>query len=283
MKSSTYIVVVTRGQLSDTAERSLAAARSKGYFTVVVENGREPLAGPLNHADFSMRVENRGYGHAVNAGIREARSIDPEISTIVFSNDDIDVPREAFDELEKRVRDRPESVFSLASTFPDGTSYFAGGSIDLKAPHLSHWASAVTAGDITSEAVNGAIVACSSRLWDEIGGFDERFFLYFEDLDLSMRFAQRGTSMNVLAGFPVVHEGSQTMTKPTNRYHYVRSQILFARKWLSWDRTALVIADALVRGALGALTLKHDLRLIRRARFQAAWDTLTGIERREVV
>jgi GT2 family glycosyltransferase len=278
MTRSAYLVVVNRGWLSDTAERSLTAAQRGGYFTAIVENGREPLAAPLSGTDFVIRVENRGYGHAVNAGIREVRRMNPQLSTIVFSNDDIDVPKEAFAELEKRVEARADRVYSLASTQPDGTSYFVGGSIDLKAPHLAHWSLPIAEGDLSSDAVNGAIVACAPRLWDEIGGFDERFFLYFEDLDLSVRLARHGASVIVLAGFPVIHQGGQSTAnaRPSQRYHYVRSQILFARKWLRRDRAGLVVARALVRGALGAFTWRRELRCVRRARFQAAWDSITG-------
>jgi GT2 family glycosyltransferase len=282
MKRSAYVVVTTSSQLSDRSGRSLAAARSSGYFTAIVENGREPLAAPLRQADFTMRVENRGYGHAVNAGIREVRRINPQLANVVFSNDDIEVPREAFNELEKRVIHRPECVYSLASTYPDGTSYFGGGAIDLKVPHLEHHAPAVEKGVISSGAINAAIVACAPRLWDEVGGFDEQFFLYFEDLDLSMRLAERDVSVLVLAGFPVIHEGGRSTAgaRPSQRYYYIRSQILFARKWLRRDQALLVVARALVRGAIGSLTWRSDLRRIRHARFLAAWDAITQAEPR---
>jgi GT2 family glycosyltransferase len=277
VKTSAYIVVTTRGQLSERVGRSLAAARSSGYFTAIVENGREPLAAP-SRADFTMRVENRGYGHAVNAGIREVRRINPQLSNVVFSNDDIEVPEEAFDELERRVTHHPECVYSLASTYPDGTSYFGGGAIDLKVPHLEHHAPAVRKGVISSGAINGAIVACAPKLWDEVGGFDEQFFLYFEDLDLSIRLAERHVSMLVLAGFPVIHEHGRSGSE-SGRYYYIRSQILFARKWLRRDQAMLVVARALVRGALGSFTWRSDLRRIRHARFRAAWDAITQAER----
>jgi N-acetylglucosaminyl-diphospho-decaprenol L-rhamnosyltransferase len=279
MKSA-YIVVVNRGSIYDPASHSLAAARSSGYFTVIVENGREPLSCSANEADFVLRVENKGYGHAVNSGIREARSIHPEVSIIVFSNDDVLVPKEAFGELEKRLTRCPECVFSLASVYRDGTSYFARGSIDLRVPHLAHHPppSLAARGEPASEAVNGAIVACAPQVWDKVGGFDERFFLYFEDLDLSVRLAQHGIPVIVLAGFQVIHEGGQSTagSRSVQRYHYIRSQILFARKWLRRDRAALVIARALIRGALGAIIGRRELRRVRRARFQAAWDEIAG-------
>lgn len=40
--------------------------------------------------------------------------------------------------------------------------------------------------------VSGAALCCRRSTWDAIGGFDERFFLYYEDVDLCLRAAQAG-------------------------------------------------------------------------------------------
>jgi hypothetical protein len=100
-----------------------------------------------------------------------------------------------------------------------------------------------------------------------------------------MRLAQRNVPMLVLAGYPVIHEGgkSSASARPAQRYYYIRSQILFARKWLRRDQALLVVVRALVRGAMGALvTRSRDLRRVRRARFLAAWDALTHAERAQI-
>ena len=40
--------------------------------------------------------------------------------------------------------------------------------------------------------VSGAALCCRRRLWDEVKGFDEKFFLYYEDVDLCLRASQEG-------------------------------------------------------------------------------------------
>ncbi|HBP88495.1 MAG TPA: hypothetical protein DD706_12440 [Nitrospiraceae bacterium] len=40
--------------------------------------------------------------------------------------------------------------------------------------------------------VSGAFLCCRGSIWNEIGGFDEKFFLYYEDVDLCLRATQAG-------------------------------------------------------------------------------------------
>jgi len=40
-------------------------------------------------------------------------------------------------------------------------------------------------GSINTEIVSGACLALSKKLWHKTGGFDKRYFMYAEDVDLS--------------------------------------------------------------------------------------------------
>ncbi|MEO8324350.1 MAG: glycosyltransferase family 2 protein [Nitrospirota bacterium] len=40
--------------------------------------------------------------------------------------------------------------------------------------------------------VSGAFLGCRRSIWNEIGGFDEQFFMYYEDVDLCLRATQAG-------------------------------------------------------------------------------------------
>jgi N-acetylglucosaminyl-diphospho-decaprenol L-rhamnosyltransferase len=52
-------------------------------------------------------------------------------------------------------------------------------------------------GDRVVNALSGAALFVRKQLFAEVGGFDERFFLYFEDTDLSARLAARGALMEI--------------------------------------------------------------------------------------
>jgi GT2 family glycosyltransferase len=67
---------------------------------------------------------------------------------------------------------------------------------------------------------------------DQIGGLDERFFIYAEDADFSLRMSAAGWKLGYAADAFVWHKGSATTVRgtPFNDYHNIRSSLLFVHK-----------------------------------------------------
>src|SRR6185503_17112578 len=72
-------------------------------------------------------------------------------------------------------------------------------------------------------------------VFEALGGFDERFFVYYEDLDFAARARARGWSSVYLAGAQAFHRGQGTTTGATasRTFYFARSRILYARKYFS--------------------------------------------------
>jgi len=67
---------------------------------------------------------------------------------------------------------------------------------------------------------------------EEIGGFDEQFFLYFEETDWCLRATKNGKKIHFLPWITAVHIGG-TSTRPNYLDHlmiYVQSAVRFYRK-----------------------------------------------------
>jgi N-acetylglucosaminyl-diphospho-decaprenol L-rhamnosyltransferase len=110
------------------------------------------------------------------------------------------------------------------------------------------------------DQVIGAFYFMRRDVFTKLGGFDERYFLYFEDIDLALRAHRAGAGTYFLKDAIVFHAEnvSTSQTRDLQVYHLVRSRTLFAyRFWPRWQATLLVflmftveLAARLTRAAL---------------------------------
>lgn len=70
-------------------------------------------------------------------------------------------------------------------------------------------------------AVIGACTLIDARAWRKLGGFDERFFLYGEDVDLSLRARDAGFSPTYVAMAGYVHAMGASLTSTVDRRCYI--------------------------------------------------------------
>lgn len=83
------------------------------------------------------------------------------------------------------------------------------------------------------EAISGALMLVRRSVLDEIGGWDEGYFLHCEDLDLCMRIRQRGWRILFVPDAPVVHEkGACSRARPVFvEWHKHLGMMRFYRKF----------------------------------------------------
>jgi GT2 family glycosyltransferase len=82
---------------------------------------------------------------------------------------------------------------------------------------------------------SGCFLMIRKELFFEIGPFDENFFLYFEDADLSYRLYLQGKGIHCLPHIRIHHQGQQSSrsTPEKRRLFWHRSYYLFISKHLS--------------------------------------------------
>ena len=98
------------------------------------------------------------------------------------------------------------------------------------------------------DQVMGAFFLIRRSLFEVLGGFDEQFFLYFEEVDLSYRALLNGWISYYLAEARAYHIGwgSSSQVKGERLYHSLRSRILYGYKHFSWYRATLLFLCTLV-------------------------------------
>lgn len=99
------------------------------------------------------------------------------------------------------------------------------------------------------DQVMGAFFLVRGQLFDKLDGFDERFFVYFEDLDFSYRAKKLGFYSYYLTSTKAYHKGggSSEKVKDVRLFYSLRSRILYGYKHFSWlPATILVLLTLLV-------------------------------------
>lgn len=82
------------------------------------------------------------------------------------------------------------------------------------------------------EALSGAFLMVRKSVLDITGGFDERFFMYAEDIDLSYRIIKAGFKNIYVAGSPIIHfKGESTIKDQQYRDRFYRAMVLFNEKY----------------------------------------------------
>ena len=152
------------------------------------------------------------------------------------------------------------------SAFPTPATMFRNEQRELGFDHLS-------SRDV--DHVIGAFYLIRRAVFEELGGFDERFFVYLEDIDLSWRVRQAGWRTHYLASAVGFHKGGGTSerVKAERLFYSLRSRLLYAGKNFSRGGALFVLAVTLLvepfarlaRGLLGGRRgeMRQTLRAYR--------------------
>jgi len=130
------------------------------------------------------------------------------------------------------------------------------------------------------ETIVGAFVFVRKKIWDELGGLDERFFFFFEETDFCLRARQKNFRVVHLPQVRVWHEQGATAKKVSAaaRIEYWRSRyIYFAKNHRASTRLVLfgglmarLFFDWLAVGLIVVVTLGQSTRWSNRWRVCSA-------------
>lgn len=268
-RASVHVVIVnwnSGAQLAECLQSFTAVTGDEVAVRITVvdnasrDRSSEGLTAPVP-LTIVRNSDNRGFGAACNQG---AAGSDAEF--LLFLNPDTRLMPGSLAEPARYLRDPGHAGVGIAgiqlvdengtvarntARTPSAWS-LTGNSIGLDRvmpsvfpPHfVTGWAHDTTR---TVDQVMGAFFFLRRSVFESLGGFDERFFVYFEDLDFSVRASARGWSSIYLADARAFHRGQGTTEGATARrtFYFCRSRILYARKHLSGFGAVAVIAATL--------------------------------------
>jgi GT2 family glycosyltransferase len=258
---------------------SLAASTGEFRFgrVVVVDNASSDGSAELPPSWLPVTVvrneANRGFAAACNQGARLGSA-----PYLLLLNPDTTVAPDAVAAvvafLESEVAasvgicggsvSGPDGVPGIsASRFPTLGNVAAGVvGLDRLLPRLfppRHLAPAELAASRPVDQVIGAFFLVRRRLWNELGGLDERYFLYYEEVDFCLRARRLGWGAYLLADARLVHVANVSARRSGGLAlsHSLRSRGRYAARHWTRPRAAALVALT--------VAVELPLRLVRAA------------------
>ncbi|MCK9586139.1 glycosyltransferase family 2 protein [Methanothrix soehngenii] len=193
---------------------SLASQTYSDFEVIVVDNGSRDGSPDYIEENYpwvrlAKNDENLGFAGGTNVGIRAAKG-----EFIITLNNDSRADSRFIEELIKPMADPEVGVCAAKMLFPDGRINSAGICISRSGAAWDRGMFEPDRGQY--EFVEEVFGACAGaalyrrEMLDEIGLFDEDFFLYLEDVDLAFRARLAGWKCLYVPGARVIHHHGGT-------------------------------------------------------------------------
>ena len=261
------VITVTRNTREMTLnclEQLDHAIRANRHEILVVDNASSDgtdatIAARYPQVSLLREPRNMGFARAGNDGARDARG-----EFLLFLNSDTLASAQAIEGLANTLQEDPAlGAVAPQLVYPDGRLLETAGYAPSPIRESSSWArkrararveAAVRRGENLAGVgyLSGAALMVRREAFAAIGGFDESFFFYYEDVDLCTQLAARGWAIRLVPEVTVVHlRGGSTTQAAGPAIEMTRSRYRYLRKHYG-------LARALAASGLGAaITLRR--------------------------
>ncbi|WAA66705.1 glycosyltransferase family 2 protein [Microbacterium oxydans] len=229
---------------------------------------------------------NSGFGGGVNIGV--TRALAEGATDVLVINPDAHIDGDSLRLLAAATADSRTTLASPVIADSEGRTWFAGIDLLLEDGTMRARRKRV-AGDTQpfEPWLSGACLWITRELWELSGGFDDDYFLYWEDVDFSRRVVAAGGELALVEDARAVHDegGTQRVEPEASRaksegyyYYNIRNRMLFAVRHLDdaavqrWRRSIPRTArEVILRGGRRQLIqspapIRAYLRGVREAR-----------------
>ncbi|MDT0620508.1 glycosyltransferase family 2 protein [Croceitalea vernalis] len=251
MKAEIDIIIVNfySEELIETCVKSIQNSDFENYNIIIVDNGSDTeILSNLTNDRIKVLTnnENKGFGHACNSGARESES-----EIILFLNPDTQVNKDTLKNTISFLTNRSEiavmgcqqtdgqgSIHKTCARFVTRKNYFVKTlKLNKLSKNIFKSYRMVDWDHKTSREVNhvmGSFYAIKRSLFNELSGFDEDYFVYYEDLDLSKRVYNAGGKIYFNSEIKIYHEtgGTSKNIKAQRLFYSLDALLTYSSKHL---------------------------------------------------
>lgn len=280
-----YVMTLNWNRINDTLDclESMCALDYPNKRLLLVDNGSrdgtvEAVTRRFPEVEIIANKKNLGFSAGCNVGLEHA--LGQQAEYILLLNNDTLVDPSALNHLIELTGDDVGMIAPKIYYFEDPARIWSIGG-------RRHWLTIEKIGDVRGQLdrgqgseilerdyLAGCAILLSRRFLEDAGLFDERFFMYYEDSDLSLRARDAGYRLLLSPEAHVWHKvamSSGGSDSPDERYWMARSSVIFYRKHVHGLRWLAVFPYRF------ASALRTLLRLSKNKRFDSAKAYLKGI------
>jgi len=212
---------------------------------IVVENSnnaniKNEIERKFDNVKFILTGDNLGYGKANNIGLQNVKTkyaliLNPD--TILFDN--------TLENFIVATKEMP----NFAIMAPSEQNIIAKEKENLPKRDV--------------KSVKGFAMFLNMKEFTEIGFFDERFFLYFEDIDLCRRIKSKNKKIYLISSIRIKHEGASSSDilinderELTRNWHWMWSSFIYHKKYKGFLISLLIILPKLFSSIFKILIYK---------------------------
>lgn len=278
-----YAQIVHWNRLNDTLEclESLCQQTYPNLHLVVIDNnspdkGYQVIAERFPQAEILRNSKNMGAAGGYNTGLRHALEKNADY-VLVLNNDTLLDPKaiELMVEACQPAEVGMVSPMVYYASEPDKI-WSAGGSVSPLTLEMTddHGRNRQFTGITERDFLTACAMLIKRPTLQKVGIFDELFFWYYDDSDLSLRVKQAGYKNLLVPQAKIWHKVSRSSggsDSPLERYYMGLSSILFFRKHARAWQWFFIIPWRIGSG------LKTLLRLFRKRRIDSVRAYLSGL------
>jgi len=185
--------------------------------------------------------KNTGFSKANNQGVEKAKG-----EYVLILNPDTLIAEDTFDKI-LAFAEEQKDLGALGVKFVDGTGNFLAESKrnipslrvanqKIRGNSKYYYANHIGENETSKvEILTGAFMLLRRKIYDDIGGFDEDYFMYGEDVDLCYRLLNKNYQNYYLGSTTMVHYKGESTVKDISylRYFYGAMQIFYKKHFKS--------------------------------------------------
>ena len=260
-------------------ERCLDSIDDK-YPVIIVENSlnkdlKNHLEKKYKNVDCILPNQNLGYGAGNNLGIEKAKT-----KYLLILNPDTTLQNNTLDELLFSA----EKIKNFAIL---GPKIIEGDEISEKEINLNNFKKTEMSVEKSISYVKGFAIFIKKEEFEDIGFFDENFFLYFEEIDLCKRVIEKGKKIYLTPNALVKHSGGQSHIKSINtpmelsrNWHWMWSTFYYYKKHKGFIFALLIISrkffSSLIKTIFFFLTFQNKKKEIYKHRLSGLINSILG-------